>query len=69
MAIAELATATQVQRDYYAALCSASNDHDRKLEFMAKVGRSGAGVTVPECNGVIARAAVDVPWRRLARLS
>ncbi len=41
MAIAELATATQVQRDYYAALCSASNDHDRKLEFMAKVGRSG----------------------------
>lgn len=39
MAIADLAAATDSQRTYYAALCSASNDHDRKLDMVAKFER------------------------------
>ncbi|PNW87955.1 hypothetical protein CHLRE_01g008450v5 [Chlamydomonas reinhardtii] len=39
LAIADLVSATEQQRTYYAALCSASNDHDRKLEVMAKFER------------------------------
>ncbi|KAG2444243.1 hypothetical protein HXX76_001000 [Chlamydomonas incerta] len=39
LAIADLVAATEQQRTYYAALCSASNDHDRKLEVMAKFER------------------------------
>ncbi|PNH12206.1 putative kinetochore protein NUF2 [Tetrabaena socialis] len=39
LAIADLIGAAESKRTYYAALCSASNDHDRKLEFMAKFER------------------------------
>ncbi|KAG2430364.1 hypothetical protein HYH02_013726 [Chlamydomonas schloesseri] len=39
LAIADLAAATEQQRTYYAALCSACNGHDRKLEVMAKFER------------------------------
>ncbi|GFR51208.1 hypothetical protein Agub_g13557 [Astrephomene gubernaculifera] len=38
-AISDVIAATEQQRGYYAALCSASHDHDRKLELMSKFER------------------------------
>lgn len=37
-AIADLLASCEQQRAYYAALCSTSHDHNRKLEMMQKVG-------------------------------